>query len=165
MKLPAQHTDTLRGIHLPDAISWWPPAIGWWILLALIIAGFIFVPKAYRYLTFTPYNKVAKIAFDNIVLHYDNDKDATNLLIETSKLLRQIAMTCYGRENIAQLTGNDWIQTLNNMSEENHFTDDIKEWLINAPYQKNISIDPKQLISTVHDWLVALPKQPERIKK
>ena len=27
----------LRDIHLPGDISWWPPAIGWWIVAALII--------------------------------------------------------------------------------------------------------------------------------
>ncbi|MBV1912177.1 MAG: DUF4381 domain-containing protein, partial [Cycloclasticus sp.] len=29
----------LRDIHLPDAITWWPPAIGWWLLLAVIIVA------------------------------------------------------------------------------------------------------------------------------
>ncbi|MBT3527943.1 MAG: DUF4381 domain-containing protein, partial [Porticoccaceae bacterium] len=29
----------LRGIHLPDPISWWPLAPGWWVLIVIFIAG------------------------------------------------------------------------------------------------------------------------------
>ena len=32
----------LRDLHLPDAISWWPLAPGWWIVLGLaLIANFL----------------------------------------------------------------------------------------------------------------------------
>ena len=27
----------LRDIHLPDAVAWWPPAFGWWIVAALVV--------------------------------------------------------------------------------------------------------------------------------
>jgi hypothetical protein len=29
----------LRGIHLPDPISWWPLAPGWWVLIIIFIGG------------------------------------------------------------------------------------------------------------------------------
>jgi len=31
----------IRDIHLPDAISWWPLAPGWWGLLALIVIAIV----------------------------------------------------------------------------------------------------------------------------
>ena len=29
----------LRGLHLPDAVGWWPLAPGWWLLGALLAVG------------------------------------------------------------------------------------------------------------------------------
>ena len=30
--------EQLRDIHLPDAVSWWPIAWPWWLMLSLLIA-------------------------------------------------------------------------------------------------------------------------------
>ena len=165
MKLPEQTTDSLRDIHLPDAISWWPPAIGWWILLALIIAAFVFVPKLYRRMTYTPLNKVANITFQNIVTEYKKNNNESIFVIETSQFLRQTAMSYCGRDEVAQLTGDKWVQALNGITEQDYFSDEIKQTLVNAPYQKTISIDAEQLINTVQNWLAKLPKQSKGLNK
>ena len=155
----AQPNEVLRDIHLPDAISWWPPAIGWWILLILIIATIIFIPKLYHYLTFVPFNKVAKNSFDDIVSSYEKEKNSYNFVVNTSKLLRQIAMTYYGRQEVAHITGDKWIDSLNNIVEKEMFSDELKYCLMNAPYQNNISIDAESLISTINDGLSSLPNK------
>lgn len=166
MNLPDQNTANLRDIHLPDAISWWPPAIGWWILLALIIAAFIFIPKLYRRVTYTPLNKVANMTFQNIVDQYNESNNDSSFTIATSQFLRQTAMSYCGREYVAQLTGDKWVQALNDMTEQDHFTNDIKQSLVNAPYQKNTNIDAEQLINAVQSWLSYLPKQlPKGLNK
>lgn len=161
MKLPAQNTDNLRDIHLPDAISWWPPAIGWWILLAIIIAAIILLPKLYRRVTYTPLNKVANHTFNKIVADYKENNNDSTFVIETSQFLRQTAMSYCGREETAQLTGEKWVQALNKMTEQDYFNDEIKQTLVNAPYQKSININAEQLISVVQSWLDKLPKQPQ----
>ena len=35
--------DQLADIHLPDPVSWWPLAPGWWMLLGLAVSIFIAV--------------------------------------------------------------------------------------------------------------------------
>ena len=165
MNNPAQNTDSLRDIHLPDAISWWPPAIGWWILLALVIAAFIFIPKLYRRVTYTHLNKVANITFKNIIDEFKVNNNDSDFIRATSQFLRQTAMSYCGRDEVAQLTGDKWVQALNSITKQEHFTPDLKQSLVNAPYQKNISIDAEQLIKAVQNWLNALPKEPQGLNQ
>ncbi len=33
----------LRDIHLPEPVTFWPPAPGWWFILLLILIGLVFL--------------------------------------------------------------------------------------------------------------------------
>ena len=33
----------LRDLHLPEPVGWWPLAWGWWILIALALAGIAYL--------------------------------------------------------------------------------------------------------------------------
>jgi len=158
-----QNPTALRDIHLPDAVSWWPPAIGWWLLLALILLALFFIPKLYRKLTFKPLNQVADNAYQEIISEYQQHNDATRLVQDISKLLRQIAMTYSGRESSAQLIGDEWIDTLNALTTEKYFTAEIKQLLLYAPYQSAVQSEPQALITATRNWINALPKTPHKI--
>ena len=153
---------TLRDIHLPDAVSWWPPAVGWWIVAALILLVIFLTPKLIRYITFKPLNKVVDNAYQTIITQYQQNKDDTRLVQDISKLLRQIVMTYTGRESSAQLIGDEWIDSLNALTSETYFSGEVKQLIINAPYQKTITSDPRILLSATQSWIKALPKRPHK---
>lgn len=155
----------LRDIHLPDAVSWWPPAIGWWLLAGIILLALFFAPRLFRYLTFKPLNKVADNTYQGIISEYQKHHDATRLVQDISKLLRQIAMTYTGRDASAQLTGNEWIASLNALTTENYFTTEIQQLLVYAPYQKTLTTEPQALILATQNWIKALPKKPYKMPR
>ena len=157
-----QNATTLRDIHLPDAVSWWPPAIGWWILVALILLALYLIPKLYRRFTFKPINKVANLAFQQVINDFKKHNNAMQVIREISKLLRQISMSYTGRESSAQLTGDHWVASLNALTTEDYFSNDVSQLIISAPYQKNIDIDPQILISATQCWIEALPARPSK---
>jgi len=33
----ANPLDQLKDIHLPEAVGFWPPALGWWLLAAVFV--------------------------------------------------------------------------------------------------------------------------------
>jgi len=154
-----QDSMALRDIHLPDAVSWWPPAIGWWILLAVILLSIYFIPKLYRWLTFIPLHKVTNEAFLKIEDEYRQHQDNTQLAQSLSKLLRQISMTYHGREKVAHLTGEKWVDSLNTLTEKDYFSSELKNIIIHAPYQKNNNIDTTELLDVTQQWINALPKK------
>ena len=151
---------TLRDIHLPDAVSWWPPAIGWWVLVALILLAIFFLPRLYRYLTYKPLNIISQQAFQEIKEHYKEQQDVMFFIQSLSKLLRQISMSYHGREKVANLTGEQWIHSLNDLTDTKYFNGELSNILTNAPYQHSSNIDPILILEVTQNWVNDLPKNP-----
>lgn len=153
-----QNNLPLRDIHLPEAVFWWPPALGWWLLAGLVILAILLLPKLYRYIKLKPLNKVSTVAYQHIIDDYQRHQNKLLLVQSLSKLLRQISMSYQGREATANLTGDAWVNKLNSLTEKDYFSSDVRQLLIQAPYQKNIKTDPQLLISATCHWIAALPK-------
>lgn len=151
----------IHDIHLPAAVSAWPPAIGWWLLavilclVALIIFKLVQLKKHYK--APPAYKKIALREMQLLETRFKNDEASTEYLREVSGLLRRIALSYLPRESVAGLTGAQWIEQLNKLSGETVFTAELSALLINAPYQKNISFDKNELLLSCKRWVRLLP--------
>jgi len=164
MNTALQNSTQLRDIHLPDAVSWWPPAIGWWLVAAVLLLGIYLLPKLYRYLTYKPVKQVSNESLQSILDEYQQHNNNNKLVQDISKLLRQICMTYTGREASASLTGKQWIKYLNKLVNQDIFNNEITDILITAPYQETTHFDTGALIQASQQWINTLPKKrPERI--
>lgn len=83
----------LRDIHLPNAISWWPLAPGWWLLfisiLLIIILVFIITKKILQ----PTLRKQASKTLDSIEQAFHINADATQCLTELSMFLRRVVLS------------------------------------------------------------------------
>ncbi|HED33948.1 MAG TPA: DUF4381 domain-containing protein [Gammaproteobacteria bacterium] len=151
----------LHDIHLPAAVSAWPPAIGWWllpvILCLLILIVFKLVQLKKQYKAPPAYKKIAHREIQLLESKFKNDEASIEFLREVSGLLRRIALSYLPRESVASLTGTQWIDQLNKLSGETVFTPALSTLLINAPYQKNISFDKNDLLLSCKRWIERLP--------
>ncbi len=93
----------LQDIIHPDPIGAWPWAIGYWLVLALVIALItllvIWLRKRAHYLA--P-RKAAKQLLNQL------DKQATSYASDVNSLLKRTAMSYLSREAIASLDGEAW---------------------------------------------------------
>src|SRR5262245_66626316 len=80
----------LRDIHLPGAISWWPPAPGWWVLAALamlvaVVVGLYYWRERHR--------RTALRALRQVQAALGRGAEPVVCLQQASTVLRRFAMT------------------------------------------------------------------------
>jgi hypothetical protein len=75
-----------------------------------------------------------------------------------SALLRRIALSYLPRENIASLTGKQWVKQLNQLSSETIFNHETAELLQKAPYMKDSQLQTDELLQLCEQWIKSLPK-------
>jgi len=163
MNSPTTNEIPLRDIHLPDAVSWWPPAIGWWLLVIIItllaygIYKFIQIKKQQQK---TAYRKIALKELSQIKIKFANQPASIECLRAISHLLRRIALSYLPREKVASLTGTQWVSQLNHLAQEASFTNNHTELLVHGPYKQHFDFDQKELFSSCENWIKQLPAQP-----
>ena len=149
----------LRDIHLPDPVSWWPPALGWWMaLLVTLLFVILFFWLRKHWLEKKRSAKVlARQELELIQKQYQQHSDQLQLVEDLSVLLRRTCLSVFPREDSAGLTGEKWLKFLDDVMNDQHFSQGAGESLITAPYEKDPKIDTDELFSLCKDWIEALP--------
>lgn len=158
----------LRDIHLPEPVSWWPPAPGWWLLLALLI---IVCSVTYLWLISWRKNqqkkriqKASLIELENIRSTYNNDLNLVRLARSLSILLRRICLSYYPHTHVPGMTGEQWLSYLDETAEKKGFKTDSGNILATAPYLPDRSrpaFDAENLLSLCEAWILAQPRQEQ----
>ncbi len=156
----------LRDIHLPEPVSWWPPAPGWWLLIfALIVLGISIWLGIRRWQKKQRHRDSLK-ALKTIRAQFEQHRDVTTLLRELSVLMRRASISFYPRHTAASLTGDAWLQFLDDTSRarknSNSFELGNGKWLATAPYLPNTAtpdIDSAALLALCERWLSAQPNK------
>lgn len=136
----ASPLDQLRDIHLPDAISAWPPAPGWPILAILLILLLSWlVLRMIRNRRYNAYRAAARTELMTAFAHYKKDQDSLQYLKICNALLRRTALYHYPdlRGTIAPLVGQAWFEFLDGCCNGNVFLGKMEESLYNAHYRKD----------------------------
>jgi len=126
----------LRDLHLPDAISWWPLAPGWWavIVVALIALGYL-LRSWFRTRARGAARRYALHQLEVLVQAYEQHKDLVTFGAEASALLRRTMLAYAPRQDVAGLTGDAWLQWLDRDLAQPVFVDGPGRQLLDLPYR------------------------------
>lgn len=142
----------LKDIHLPEAISWWPPAPGWLLLPVAFLLILFAVRAIFRRLTRKTAIKQAQKLFIQL---RRNPGDTLETLTTLSALMRRTAISTNTRSEVASLRGQAWLDYLDSSLPDAPFSQGVGRCLADAHY-RNIEpdvIDLDALFSLCERWL------------
>lgn len=146
----------LRDIHLPADVSWWPPAPGWWILAAALLAwaGWILWRYAQGYR-----RRVALRTLEKVCSNLEAGYPTEECLPVVSSVVRRFAMTVAASpRGIAGLVGERWLNWLDSQWEQHQFTNGPGQALARAPYAPPAAFsneDAVELTRVCIEWVRA----------
>lgn len=155
--------DQLPPIILPEAVSVWPPAPGWWLLafisIALISTVIILAVSYYQSLAL---KRAAKKEANLLLAQYRQSGDAQQYLLQCNQLLRRYCLQQFPDIECASISGKQWLIQLDLLTYRlnkqkkaifNSATGKILLSIYQAPETLSVPINSTN-IETLHQLLV-----------
>jgi hypothetical protein len=155
----------LRDIHLPDPVPWWPPAFGWWILAALVLAGLaVLALRYYR----ERRQRAALRALRGVRVALERGAEPVHCLQQVSMLLRRFAMTAAqpapdAPAAVAGLIGERWLAYLDSSWDRDGFRRGPGRLLLEGPYGRPDTVTRDAVANVAQlcaDWIRKQPPAP-----
>lgn len=127
----------LRDIHLPIEPSWWPPAMGWWLLALGLILGMCIAYLFFR----SWYNSPCQYALRELRTLFRDSEGSVQTARQLSVLLKRIVLLLYPRSPVATLTDEAWITFLTDKT-KSAFNEAQLNLLAMAPYMPENALPP-----------------------
>lgn len=150
--------EQLHDIEGLDAISPWPLAIGWWVLIAcgvVILGGAIWLLKL-RLDYLRSWKKDALRKLDDLERCLSSSTSGETVAF-LSEYLRRIAVRRFPRKECAGLVGDAWLKWLKTHDPKQFDWSEKGKLLVEAPYapaQTDLPLQQiKELIQAVRHWV------------
>lgn len=141
----------LRDIHAPVPPAFFPPAIGWWLVLGGILVIVCGVGIWYRF-----YYMSSRQYTHRVLREIERAQLPTvSIGVESGRLLKRVALVCFPREKVARLSGETWATFLYNHG-GGTLTRAQAAFIAESAYmpvQKTVAIDEKKFYTAVRKWI------------
>lgn len=142
----------LHDIHLPTSVAWWPLALGWWLLLALLVIALLLGYGFYRRYRQQRWRREALALLRQL---QQQSLTPQALVVEYSQLLRRVAISRFPRAEVAALTGEQWLVFLDQQMKVPGFQQQGR-MLITAPYSATVEGDLGALSALCERWIAGV---------
>lgn len=150
----------LADIHLPAEVSFWPPALGWWILAVLLFIAVGFATKKLyekaeerkaRHYALTELENCLKRLGENTgqekLLRYVND---------VNTVMRRVALVKFPEFNPGSLAGESWVAFIRRTGDSSRLNDQLSAALSHGRFRTQIELDSQALHKMAHSWIYSV---------
>jgi len=152
----------LADIHLPEAVAFWPPAPGWWVLAGLLaLALALLLRQQLQRLLVRRRLATALLELDGVYATWQQHSQepaqrnsaGLTLLYGFNAILKRVALyTCHDRD-IPRLTGHAWLQFLDSHDPRSDFTTGVGQVLADGTYRPAFDADVEGLHALCRRWI------------
>jgi len=126
----------LRDLHLPEPVGWWPLAPGWWLVLFLVASAIGYLAwRAYKNRQHNAPRRFALRELARFEAEYLEHRNPVTLGKQLSELLRRGMLAYAPRDDVAGLTGEAWLEWLDQGMPLPYFHTDGGKSLLRLPYR------------------------------
>jgi hypothetical protein len=145
----------------PENVSWLPQTVGWLWLGAILLA--LMLRYGWKRLRHWYRNRYRREAVERLQKIAETGEQEF-WLIELNKLLKLTALAAFSREQVARLSGEEWVDFLNRHCTTPPFSVEQKKLLTTGAYKKTIlkGNTRQQLLAASLTW-VRTHESPEHV--
>ncbi|MDP0562221.1 MAG: DUF4381 domain-containing protein [Candidatus Endonucleobacter sp. (ex Gigantidas childressi)] len=146
--------EQLRPNQLPDAVSYWPPAVGWWFVAGSLLAIILLVSIAViSYRRKNRYRRVGLKQAKLVLQKYANHGNNRLFSHDCNRLLKKVALQIFPCQDIASLNGKEWLDFLYESSGNEGFKTVAAEALGASRFKPDQEPDVTQLHPLIISWI------------
>lgn len=119
----AASLDRLHGIVMPDAVPWWPPAPGWYVVMLVLALAGLFAARRFRQRSQARRYRVE--ALSELEQLAPRETEARRYAGDVMILLRRTALAAWPREEIVALKGDAWWRFLDDSADSPLFASEL----------------------------------------
>lgn len=152
----------LADIHLPEPVSFWPPAPGWWVLAVLLLIAVALLLR--QLLKLREKQKICQYALAELdrclqrLADHGADQDQARLhyINEVNSVLRRVALVHFPRSNVASLGGAAWVDFIREKGDSSLLDEELAKALSHGRFQPRCDVDADALNALGHAWVRSL---------
>jgi hypothetical protein len=144
---------------VPPAVPWWPPAPGWFVVggVALVLAVWT-AWRAWRRWRAAAYRRAARAEWQRLRTWAADPGQREAALRQLPELVKRTALAVFPREEVAALSGMEWLRFLDRTGHTHDFTSGRGQLLVALAYDPRAvahadTVAVEEVFGVVRRWI------------